>query len=77
MTERILKRWTGKDVPGAPYDCGTGHFEINLHGQTVGAFLMGSCTVLLWKDDRIHTYMTYADIHDEPFDVYPVVEGAK
>ena len=26
------------------------------------------------KDDRIHTYMAYADIHDEPFDVYPIVE---
>ena len=42
----------GKDAPGAPYACGTGHFENNLHGQTVGEFLMGSCTALLWKEDR-------------------------
>jgi hypothetical protein len=26
------------------------------------------------KGDSIHTYMAYLDIHDEPFDVYPVVE---
>ena len=26
------------------------------------------------KNDDIHTYMAYVDIHDEPFDVYPVVK---
>ena len=29
---------------------------------------------LRMKGDDIHTWMAYCDIHDEPFDVYPVVE---
>ncbi len=29
------------------------------------------------KGDQTHSYMAYADIHDEPFDVYPIVEGIK
>lgn len=41
----------GRRAPGAPYACGGGHFENNLRGQTVGEFLMGACTSLLWKED--------------------------
>ena len=42
----------GHKAPGAPYACGSGHFENNLRGQTVGEFLMGACTSLLWKEDK-------------------------
>ena len=27
------------------------------------------------KGDRMHEYRAYMDIHDEPFDVYPIVEA--
>ena len=26
------------------------------------------------KDDNMHEYWAYKDIHDEPFSVYPIVE---
>ena len=26
------------------------------------------------RGDSMHTAMAYIDIHDEPFDVYPIVE---
>ena len=42
----------GKKAPGAPYACGEGHFENNLHGQTAGEFLMGAGTSLLWTEDK-------------------------
>ena len=42
----------GKPAPGAPYAAAGGHFENNLHGQTVGEFLMGAGTSLLWKEDE-------------------------
>lgn len=42
----------GKPAPGAPYACGDGHFENNLHGQTAGEFLMGAATSLWWQEDR-------------------------
>lgn len=41
----------GVPAPGAPYAAGDGHFENNLHGQTVGEFLMGAGTSLLWQED--------------------------
>ena len=41
----------GKDAPGAPYAQGGGHFENNLHGQTVGEFLMGAGCSLWWTED--------------------------
>ncbi|MBQ7182417.1 MAG: glycoside hydrolase family 127 protein [Clostridia bacterium] len=41
----------GRPAPGAPYACGDGHFENNLHGQTVGEFLMGAGTSLMWTED--------------------------
>ncbi len=41
----------GRQAPGAPYACGDGHFENNLHGQTVGEFLMGAGTSLMWTED--------------------------
>ena len=41
----------GAPSPGVPYAGGSGHFENNLKGQTVGEFLMGACTSLLWCDD--------------------------
>lgn len=34
----------------------------------------GGSVKLLLKDDPWHEYRAYMDIHDEPFDVYPVVE---
>ena len=30
--------------------------------------------ILKLKDDNCHEYWPYMDIHDEPFDVYPIVE---
>ena len=42
----------GKPAPGAPYAAGHGHFENNLHGETVGTFLMGAGTTLLWREDE-------------------------
>lgn len=42
----------GKDAPGVPYASGEGHFENNLKGQTVGEFLMGAGTSLLWEEDE-------------------------
>ncbi len=42
----------GKKAPGVPYAARDGHFENNLHGQTVGTFLMGACTALLWREDE-------------------------
>ena len=30
--------------------------------------------MLKLKDDNCHEYWPYMDIHDEPFDVYPIVE---
>ena len=53
-TDRILywyRVYGGKPAPKAPYACGDGHFENNLHGQTAGTFLMGACTTLLWQED--------------------------
>ena len=41
----------GVPAPGAPYAAGDGHFENNLHGQTVGEFLMGAGTSLPWQED--------------------------
>ena len=41
----------GRDAPGAPYAAGDGHFENNLHGQTVGEFLMGAGVSLWWCED--------------------------
>ncbi len=41
----------GRPAPGAPYACADGHFENNLHGQTVGEFLMGAGTSLMWTED--------------------------
>ena len=53
-TDRILYWYrvhAGRKAPGAPYACGDGHFENNLHGQTAGEFLMGAGTSLLWTED--------------------------
>lgn len=41
----------GKPAPSVPYAWQSGHFEINLKGQTAGEFLMGACTALLWQED--------------------------
>ena len=41
----------GKPAPSVPYAWQSGHFEINLKGQTAGEFLMGACTSLLWQED--------------------------
>lgn len=41
----------GKAAPGVPYAADAGHFENNLKGQTAGAFLMGACTSLLWREE--------------------------
>ena len=41
----------GRPAVKAPYACGDGHFENNLHGQTVGEFLMGAGASLLWQED--------------------------
>ena len=41
----------GRPAPGVPYAAGDGHFENNLHGQTVGEFLMGAGTSLWWRED--------------------------
>ena len=35
----------------------------------------GSVLRLKLKGDRMHEYRAYMDIHDEPFDVYPIVEA--
>lgn len=35
---------------------------------------VGTNIVLKIKDDNRHEYRAYIDIHDEPFDVYPIVE---
>ena len=48
----------GKEAPGAPYACNDGHFENNLHGQTVGEFMMGAGTSLLWQEDEQLRFMT-------------------
>ena len=40
-----------KAAPSVPYAWQSGHFEINLKGQTAGEFLSGACTSLLWVDD--------------------------
>lgn len=40
----------GRPAPGVPYAAGDGHFENNLHGQTVGEFLMGAGTSLWWRE---------------------------
>ncbi len=37
----------------------------------------GKRRTLSIRNDRCHSYMAYADINDEPFDVYPVVEALK
>lgn len=42
----------GKAAPSVPYSWQSGHFEINLKGQTAGEFLMGACTTLLWQEDK-------------------------
>ena len=42
----------GKAAPGVPYAYQSGHFEVNLKGQTAGEFLMGACTTLLWQEDE-------------------------
>ena len=41
----------GKDAPSVPYAADFGIFENYLHGQTVGEFLMGAGTTLLWQED--------------------------
>ena len=41
----------GKPAPSVPYAWQSGHFEINLKGQTAGEFLSGACTTLLWEED--------------------------
>ncbi len=41
----------GKPAPSVPYAYQSGHFEVNLKGQTAGEFLMGACTTLLWQED--------------------------
>ena len=41
-----------KAAPGVPYAYQSGHFEVNLKGQTAGEFLMGACTTLLWQEDE-------------------------
>ena len=41
----------GRPAPSVPYAYQSGHFEVNLKGQTAGEFLMGACTTLLWQDD--------------------------
>ncbi len=41
----------GKAAPSVPYAYQSGHFEINLKGQTAGEFLMGAGTTLLWRED--------------------------
>ncbi len=53
-TDRMLywfRVHAGKPAPGVPYAASDGHFENNLHGQTVGEFLMGAGTSLLWQED--------------------------
>ncbi len=42
----------GKPAPSVPYAFRSGHFEINLKGQTAGEFLMGAGTTLLWQEDE-------------------------
>lgn len=52
--DRILYYYrvhAGKPAPSVPYSYQSGHFEINLKGQTAGEFLMGACTALLWQED--------------------------
>ncbi len=41
----------GKPAPSVPYAADFGIFENYLHGQTVGEFLMGAGTTLLWQED--------------------------
>lgn len=41
-----------KPAPSVPYAYQSGHFEVNLKGQTAGEFLMGACTSLLWQEDE-------------------------
>lgn len=53
--DRILYYYrvhAGKSAPSVPYAFQSGHFEINLKGQTAGEFLMGACTALLWQEDK-------------------------
>ena len=53
--DRILYYYrvhAGKPAPSVPYAFQSGHFEINLKGQTAGEFLMGACTALLWQEDE-------------------------
>ena len=42
----------GVPAPGVPYAYQSGHFEMNLKGQTAGEFLMGAGTTLLWQEDE-------------------------
>lgn len=39
--------------------------------------LPGEKRTMSIKGDNAHTMMAYLDIHDEPFDVYPIVERPK
>jgi len=53
--DRILYYYrvhAGKPAPSVPYAFQSGHFEVNLKGQTAGLFLMGACTALLWQEDK-------------------------
>lgn len=36
--------------------------------------LPGEKRTMALKDDPFHSMMAYLHIHDEPFDVYPIVE---
>lgn len=38
--------------------------------------LPGPKNCLRLRGDDAHSYMAYLDIHDEPFDVYPIVEAS-
>ena len=63
----------GKAAPSVPYAARDGHFENNLHGQTVGEFLMGAGTSLLWQEDERLREMTRALIAE--LKEYPEPDG--
>ena len=59
---------------GAPNPL-TLHFDVE-HPQNWLTPLSGSKNCLRLRGDNAHFYMAYLDIHDEPFDVYPIVEAS-
>ena len=89
MTFRMTKYTGGEELPGKErwaMSCGpllygvlgapnplTVRFDPE-HPEDWFAPLPGDKRTMALKGDDCHTYMAYADIHDEPFDVYPIVE---